>query len=116
LIVGIVELAERVSELHTRHEELKTFDESRIVGLALGERRELKWIVDDEGRLHERGLDEFAEELIHGLPPSCLRLDFELVSLQQSRQPFWRRRRRVEDIDFRGLENRLAHGVLRPGP
>ena len=50
LVVRIVQLAEGVADLHAAEERLEALDQARVVGRALGERRELDRVVDDEGR------------------------------------------------------------------
>ena len=52
LVVGIVQLAEGVGDLHAGDEELEAFDHARVPGAALRERRQLHRIVRDEDRNH----------------------------------------------------------------
>src|SRR5207244_9624122 len=52
LFGGIVQFAEGVRNLHTADVELEALDEIRVVGLLLGERRDLERVVQNE-----RGLD-----------------------------------------------------------
>ena len=64
LVVGVVELAERVAYLHAGDEALETLDEARVVRSLLGERAGLERMLGDEHRLDELGLDALAEQLV----------------------------------------------------
>src|SRR6185295_11034780 len=67
LLVGVVELAERVRQLAVLHEQLPALDLRRIAALGLSERRQRDWIVEDERRLYEFGLDACLEDFIDEL-------------------------------------------------
>src|SRR5213592_1502486 len=56
LLLGIVQLAERVGELALLNEQLPPLHARRIAALELGERRQRHRIVQHEGRLDQRGL------------------------------------------------------------
>ena len=63
LLVRVVELAEGVGHFEAADVELKPLDGIRVVGLLLGERRDLGRKVVDEGRLHEVGFPQPLEDL-----------------------------------------------------
>src|SRR2546427_9027240 len=58
LLLGIVQLAERVGELALLDEQLPPLHARRITALELGERRQRHRIVQHEGRLDQRGRSE----------------------------------------------------------
>ena len=64
LIVGIVELAERVRQLLAADEQLEPLGEGGIAAVLLGQRRERLGVVEHEGRLHQLGLEEDLEDLV----------------------------------------------------
>src|SRR3954466_11914510 len=57
LLVGVVELGERVGDLHPAGERLEALDEAGLRAVVLGERRELDRVVHHDRRLLEVGLD-----------------------------------------------------------
>ena len=69
LLVGVVELGERVGDLHAAGERLEALDQPRLARCVLGERRELDRVVDDERRLDERRLDVLREQVVDELRP-----------------------------------------------
>ena len=70
LIIGIVELAERVGELGAIDEQLEPFGEPRIATVRFRERRERARIVDHEGRLHQRRLERVLNTSSSSRPPA----------------------------------------------
>ena len=77
LLVGIVQLAERVGNLHPADIKLEPFDRVRIIGALLGQRRNLGRVVVDKGRLDQQLLDMLLENLGRDLswPPALLDVD-----------------------------------------
>src|ERR671933_720818 len=69
LLVGVVQLGERVRELDAGGEALPPFGEAGLRAVVLRERRELLWIVHDERGLDQVGLDVLREQLVHELRP-----------------------------------------------
>ena len=55
LLIGVVQLRERVRDLHPRDESLEPLDEALLAAVVLGERRELLRVVDDEHRIGDDG-------------------------------------------------------------
>src|SRR4051794_3863967 len=51
LVVGVVELGERVGELHPVRERLEALDQPLVLAMPLGERRELDRVVVQQRRL-----------------------------------------------------------------
>src|SRR5262249_59327585 len=70
LIVRIVELGERIADLHPGQERLEALDEPRVARRALGKRRQLDGIVGDERGLGQRRLDVGAEQVGHEPTPA----------------------------------------------
>ena len=70
LLVGVVELAEGVGDLDPADERLQALDQARLGAVALGERRELDRVVEDEGRLDQVRLDVLGEEHVDELAPA----------------------------------------------
>ena len=68
LLVGVVQLAEAVRDLHPPDEELEAVGGRRVVRLRLRERRDLRRVVDDERRLEEPSLRHGPEDLGEELP------------------------------------------------
>ena len=78
LLVGVVELAERVGELDPAGEGLPALDEPLAGAVALRERRELQRIVEDERRLLEGRLDVRREQVVdERRPAATARLELE---------------------------------------
>ena len=67
LLVGVVELGERVAELLAAGDEFEPLHQAGLGAVALGERRQLDRVVRDERRLEERRLDGRAEDLVDEL-------------------------------------------------
>ena len=70
LLVGVVDLRERVAELHPADEVLEPLDDRRVVVRRAGEGRELERVVVEDRRLDERRLDEQAQRMVDELRPA----------------------------------------------
>ena len=64
LVVRIVELGERVGELHAVGEGLEALDQPVVGAMALGERRELDGVVVQDRRLDQRRLDVLGDQVV----------------------------------------------------
>ena len=67
LLHRVVQLAEGVAQLEAAGEELKPLHVGRVVGLGLGERRDLHRVVVDDGRLNQERLHNRFEEVVDRL-------------------------------------------------
>ena len=74
LIVGIVQLAERIGELGAVDEQLEALGEARIVTVRLGERRQRLGIVEHEGRLDQRRFERVLEDFVEQAAAGQLRV------------------------------------------
>src|SRR3954469_19179956 len=77
LVVGIVELGERVADLHPADDRLEALDEALLGAVALGERRELDRVVEQERGLDEVRLDVLGDQVVDELAPGLLLGDLE---------------------------------------
>src|SRR6266849_9190318 len=83
LVIGIVELGKRVSDLLARDEELEAIGQSRGVGAPPGERRDLDGMPENEGGLDQRVLHQLLEQLGDESAPPQPRLGLDVVLLDQ---------------------------------
>src|SRR5258705_470238 len=70
LLVGVVQLAERVGDLDSADERLPALDHALLGAVRLRERRQLDRVVDDEGRLDQLRLDALREQPVDELAPT----------------------------------------------
>ena len=82
LLVGVVDLGERVPELHAADEELEALDDRRVVVGRPRERRELDRVVVEDRRLDQLGLDEVAERVVDEAAPGVVRARVDAALLQ----------------------------------
>ena len=83
LVDRVVEFGVGVGELPPSDEGLEALYEGGVVGLALGEGRDLDGIVDQEGRLDEVGLNEVGDEEIEELAPAGLLGDVDVARAEE---------------------------------
>ena len=69
LLLGVVQLAEGVAELHAADEVLEALDDLRVVVGHARERRELDRLVVEDRRLDQPRLDERGDRLVDELRP-----------------------------------------------
>ena len=84
LLVRVVELGERVGDLDPADERLPALDEAVLAAVALGERRQLDRVVEDEGRLDQLRLDELREQVVDELAPALLASASEPIAAASS--------------------------------
>ena len=77
LLDGVVQLRVGVRDLVPQHEDLEALDDALLTRLALGERRYLYRVVEEERRLHELRLHEGGHEHVEHRPPRCARGDLQ---------------------------------------
>src|SRR3954451_11481805 len=112
LLVGVVQLGERVRDLHAVGERLPALDEAVLRAVALGERRELDGVVQQEGRRDELGLHVLGEQVVDELRPRLLPGHLEPALAQR---PLERLERAVRvDVDARPLRDRASERLARP--
>src|SRR4051794_4825624 len=112
LLVGVVQLGERVRDLHAVGERLPALDEAVLRAVALGERRELDGVVQQEGRRDELGLHVLGEQVVDELRPRLLPGHLEPALAQR---PLERLERAVRvDVDARPLRDRASERLPRP--
>lgn len=73
LLERIVQLREAIRDLHAAHEQFETVGELRVVGAALGQRRDLHRIVDNVRGLDQSLFREVAKERLDGFAVRQLR-------------------------------------------
>src|SRR4051794_18827822 len=114
LVVGVVELGERVGELHAVDERLEALDEPRLAAVSLGERRQLDRVVDDELRLTDVRLDVLGEQVVDELRPGPV-VGLEVGAVRGGDRGDERVAVAMgEDVDPRLLEDRVAQRHTRP--
>src|SRR3954451_22416265 len=112
LLVGVVQLGERVRDLHAVGERLPALDEAVFRAVALGERRELDGVVQQERRRDELGLHVLGEQVVDELRPRLLPGHLEPALAQR---PLERLERAVRvDVDARPLRDRASERLARP--
>jgi hypothetical protein len=65
LVNRVIEFGVGVAEFFASNDELEAFDKSGFRAMLFGQRRHLNWIIDDEGRGNEVGLNALAENGIN---------------------------------------------------
>ena len=103
LIVGIVELGERVGELHPARERLEPLDGVGIVGGPLGERRQRQRVVEQERRLDQGRLERLGESRRRA-SPRCR--SPARRARRRASPPAGTRHRRAADVDAARLVDR----------
>src|SRR3954447_23609287 len=99
LLVGVVELGERVGDLHPAREGLEALDEPGLVAVGLGERRQLDRIVHDDRRLLRVGLDVLGQQVVDQLGPGAVLVGQQLAGRREQRLAV----AVLEDVDARLL-------------
>lgn len=92
LVAGVVELAERIGDLHPADVQLEALDERRVVPVALGKRRHFHRMIDDKRRCNECRLNERAEEFVDELGFRCRGCDIYIVAAAERVEFFARKR------------------------
>ena len=106
LVIGIVQLRERVGDLFSRDEELKAIGQPRIGRAAARQRRYLHRVPEHKGRLDQLRLDQLVEEFGDQSAPSKPGLGFDVVFLDQRLQL---RNVGTQEVVVHLLADRLHH-------
>src|SRR3954447_388547 len=116
LVVRIVQLGERVRELHSAGESLEPLGDALQRAVTLGERRQLDRVVHQEGRVDQLGLDELREQRVDELRPVLVRVEREVLFARRGQQGLLVARGVY--VEARLLEDRLAqrHALPRARP
>ena len=77
LFLAVVQLAERIRELHAAHDCLEALDERVVVVRRARERRQLDRPVVDDGRLDQLRLDEVRVRMVDELRPGLVARDVD---------------------------------------
>ena len=113
LIERVVQFGEGVAHLEPADEELETLHVLGVPRLCFRQGRDIPRIVNDEGRLDQRGLDGAKQPLVNQIAPRCIRPRRQLTLPHRRGQFLCRGARRV--VDPRDLEGCLAQRHPSPG-
>ncbi len=82
LIDGVVDLRERIAELHSADEVLEPLDDRRVLVGRAGERRELDGVVVQDRRLDQLRLDEDGQRMVDELRPGLVLAGVHVARLE----------------------------------
>ena len=113
LVDGVVELGEGVAHLAAADEELEALREARVLGTALGERRDVDGVHSDEGGLDHEVLDLLVVALVESVAPGGL-LAVHVDAYGLGRRDGLRVVVDGHEVHAEVLLYRLGHGHPRP--